>query len=164
MTDRDELRRLGIPDDLVVTVNGKPLGEKPDVIVTWGNPIRIIVPGPTPGKPRMTQRDKWAKRAPVLRYRSWCDRVRAALDGRVIDENLVAELNWTAYFEPPSSWSKRRRVAAMGTRHRSKPDVDNVCKAILDCLWSDDSGIADVVARKRWDWKARLEIEIIIGD
>ena len=27
MSDRDELRRLGIPDDLIVTVNGKPLGD-----------------------------------------------------------------------------------------------------------------------------------------
>ena len=30
-------------------------------------------------KPRMTQRDKWAKRPCVLRYRMWADMVRATV-------------------------------------------------------------------------------------
>lgn len=33
-----------------------------------------IVPVP---KPRMTQRDKWQKRPAVMRYRAFCDEVRA---------------------------------------------------------------------------------------
>lgn len=38
--------------------------------------LLFIVPGPTPGKPRMTKRDTWKKRPPVLRYRMWADLAR----------------------------------------------------------------------------------------
>jgi len=94
--------------------------------------IRIVIPGPPPGKPRMTQRDKWAKRPEVVRYRDWCDLVRATAGKDVPDASLVRELNWTAYFEPPQSWSMKTRAAVIGTCHRQKPDRDNIDKAILD--------------------------------
>jgi Holliday junction resolvase RusA-like endonuclease len=124
--------------------------------------VRLVVPGPAPGKPRMTQRDKWKQRPEVVRYRAWCDMVRAAVGDCLPIASRVAEVNWTAYFEPPQSWSKKSRVAAIGRRHRSKPDRDNIDKAVLDCLFSRDEAIADGTLRKRWDWKARLEIEIIL--
>jgi len=111
----------------------------------------------------MTQRDKWAKRPEVVRYRDWCDLVRATAGKDVPDASLVRELNWTAYFEPPQSWSMKTRAAVIGTCHRQKPDRDNIDKAILDCLWPEgDSAIAAGTIRKVWDWNARLEIEIIV--
>lgn len=147
------------------TCNGKPLAEVElgDAVLVdrHVNHLLIVVPGPTPGKPRMTQRDKWKKRPCVVRYREWCDRVRAAVGDAVPAAEDVACLSCTAYFEPPKSWPKRRRVAAMGTPHQSKPDIDNLCKTVLDCLWPQgDAAIASIVARKRWDWKARLEVGI----
>ena len=167
MNPRDELRRLGIPADMIdtATVNGQPIGQpqygRVCVDVCEHGVVRIVIPGPAIGKPRMTQRDKWKKRPCVMRYRDWCDRVRAGVGNTLPAVEDVAELNWTAYFQPPKSWSKTRRLEAMGQRHRSKPDRDNIDKAILDCLFVRDEYIADGRTRKRWDWRARLEVEIV---
>ncbi|NQT40251.1 MAG: RusA family crossover junction endodeoxyribonuclease [Planctomycetes bacterium] len=166
------LRAMGIPDDLIATatVKGKPLSEidKPKVsrdrmTVLPNGGLEFIVFGAPIGKPRMTQRDKWKKRKCVLQYREWCDRVRRLVDGHVPSPELVEDLNWTAYFEPPISWPKKRRVAAMGQRHRKVPDRDNIDKAVLDCLFKNDSAIATGRIEKWWDWRARLEVQIILG-
>ena len=112
-------------------------------------------------KPRMTQRDKWKQRECVMRYREWCDRVRAVVGDHLPLAVDIAELNWVAYFKPAASWSKKRQRAAIGQIHRQTPDRDNIDKAVLDCLFKDDSGIGVGKIEKRWDWNARLEVEII---
>jgi len=166
-----QARSSGFTDAQIarMSVGGKPLAEAADlrgtaatIVVSPNGTVRITVPGPPMGKPRMTQRDKWAKRPVVLRYRAWCDRVRAAVGDCLPDAALVAEVNWTAYFEPPKSWSKKRRASAIGTIHRSVPDRDNLDKAILDCLWRHDSAIGCGTLRKLWDWSGRLEIEVVL--
>jgi Holliday junction resolvase RusA-like endonuclease len=170
MTLTDDLRRLGFRPEHIATatVNGKPLSEvepkkrsevRPQA--TWdGNTLRIVVPGVPVGKTRMTRPDKWKKRPNVTRYRDWCDTVRGVV-GKVPDPREVVALNWTAYFEPPASWSKKRRAAAIGELHRNKPDRDNIDKAVLDCLFAQDSAIAHGTLNKLWDWNARLEVEIV---
>ena len=113
------------------------------------------------GKPRMTQRDKWKQRTVVLAYRAWCDRLRSVIGTILPDASAVASLSWQAYFVPPESWSKKRRLAAIGTLHRQKPDRDNIDKAILDCLYPKvDSEIAAGTIEKRWCHNSRLEITI----
>jgi Holliday junction resolvase RusA-like endonuclease len=125
-------------------------------------PDRIVgsIPGKPIGKPRMTRRDKWLKRPCVLAYREWADKAREVM-GELPPATAVDEIRVTAYFQPPESWSKKKRIAAIGTKHRVKPDADNVLKC-LDALFKQDSGIADAVVRKRWDWVSRLEIEILL--
>lgn len=149
--------------------NGKPIAEcEPNQMRTvvlsgrFDEPgrIQLVIPGPAPGKPRMTNRDRWAKRPAVVRYRDWCDLVRS-IAGDVPAAEKVTCVDITAHFEPPKSWSKRKRCAHIGAMHRTKPDCDNITKAVLDCLWQDDSRIAWTITRKRWDWNARLEIEIV---
>lgn len=119
---------------------------------------QIAVYGTPMAKPRMTQRDKWKKRPCVVRYRDWCDRVRALGDMPSADE--VVYLSWVAYFEPPKSWSKKKKAAAIGQLHRQRPDRDNIDKAVLDCLYKEDSAIAAGTIRKIWDTTARIEIFI----
>lgn len=123
--------------------------------------IRIILPGTPIGKPRMTLRDKWAKRPAVVKYRDWCDRLRA-LAGTIPPAGLIYELNWVAVFEPPKSWAKKERCSALGTLHRMKPDRDNIDKAVLDCLWESDSAIAQGRIAKVWGFEPRLELEMIL--
>lgn len=121
--------------------------------------IEFTVPGVPMGKPRMTQRDKWKKRPCVMRYRAWADKVRA-IAGKMPKPNIVASLDWVAYFEPPKSWSAEKRAAAMGELHRSKPDRDNIDKALLDALFVNDSAIALGTVEKRWGFPTRLEVAI----
>ena len=165
-----QLRNAGIrPESLPAgaKIDGKAIGATPAenvrVEVCPNGTVRIVIPGPAPGKPRMVRSDKWRKRPATSRYWAWANRIKADVGNSIPAAELVTELRITAFYEPPGSWSKKRRVAAIGTRHRSKPDGSNILKGVEDCLWPDnDSAIADIVARKRWDWVARLEVEIII--
>jgi hypothetical protein len=131
----------------------------------------------------MTQKDKWDKRACVIKYREWCDGVRHILFEQQIvlpDPYDVEDLSWTAYLLPPVSrhtgyrfskktgkqvrtykkMTKDERDALIGELHRVKPDRDNIDKAVLDCLFKEDSGIAQGTLRKEYSWEPRLEIVI----
>jgi len=101
------------------------------------------------GKPRMTQRDRWAKRPCVMRYRAFADQMRA--ETASLDLRDVEKLSWLAVFALPKSWSKKKKEAMGGKPHRQRPDRDNIDKAILDSLFKDDSGIASGHIEKIWD-------------
>lgn len=110
--------------------------------------VIFTIPGPPCPKPRMTQRDKWARRPAVLRYRAWADLARASapkdLPARPTDVALT-------YFLPmPASWGARKRREHAGQPHAGKPDLDNLIKS-LDALWADDSSISSLSASKRWE-------------
>jgi Holliday junction resolvase RusA-like endonuclease len=121
--------------------------------------IKIVVPGTPMGKPRMTRSDKWKKRDCVVRSRAYADLIRS-VSGPLPGPEQIADLSWTAYFRPAESWSQKKKESAIGTRHRQKPDRDNIDKQVLDSLFEDDSAVADGTLRKRWDWTPRLEITI----
>ncbi len=83
--------------------------------------IYEIAPCP---KPRMTQRDRWAKRPAVMRYRAFCDDVRAA--GVML---YPCGLHITFIVPMPKSWSERKKCEMDGQPHQQRPDVDNYGKA-----------------------------------
>lgn len=71
----------------------------------------------------------------------------------------------TAVFEPPQSWSKRRRAEALASGyHTQKPDRDNIEKACLDALkriaWADDSQVADGSCEKLWGERAETRVTV----
>jgi len=126
----------------------------------------VIFPVVPMGKPRMTQRDRWAKRPPVLRYRAFKDELRIHVNRMphlkaTLAGGDVVRVSWVAYFPMPKSWTKRERAAKAGQPHRSKPDRDNVDKAILDALFEEDSGIASGHLDKRWDDGRGPRLEIV---
>jgi len=75
------------------------------------------------------------------------------------------ELRVFAVRSIPASWSqKKQRQAAAGELFpTTKPDLDNVVKAIKDgcnkVVWKDDSQVIDIVAKKRYG-EPRVEIEV----
>jgi Holliday junction resolvase RusA-like endonuclease len=125
-----------------------------------GKVIRFTVPGPPTGKPRMTRGDRWKKRPCVLRYWAWADLARmcAKAAGCPTDSKQIASLSWVAYFAPPESKQDR-----LGKLHQQKPDRDNVDKALLDALFTDDSGIAKGTLEKRWAKVSRLEVTVEVS-
>lgn len=64
----------------------------------------------------------------------------------------------------PASWSgKKQRMALAGEIHpTSKPDIDNVVKAIFDgcngVVWKDDVQVIDVAVRKRYTAAPRVQV------
>lgn len=127
------------------------------------NVFVIGIDGPAPGKPRMTQRDKWKQRPCVMAYRAWADRLRAAATGdlpKAEDVELVVIL---ARYVPPASWSLKKQAAHIGEMMRSKPDGDNVAKSVFDALWSDDQKLGDFGVQRRWAWEADIRIEVFVN-
>lgn len=103
----------------------------------------------------MTQRDKWAKRPAVIRYREFCDQVRAA--GIELPE---AGAHITFYMPMPASWSLKKRWEMQGKPHKQKPDVDNLGKALMDACLDDDSGVWDVRTTKLWAVNGAIQVKI----
>lgn len=72
-------------------------------------------------------------------------------------------LNLVFHMPIPKSWSQKKRAQAIGgeIRHTSKPDLDNLIKAIKDGLngivWVDDAQVVRVVAEKKYSETPRVE-------
>lgn len=111
----------------------------------------VTIPVVPLGKPRMTRRDKWAKRPCVMRYREYADALRAAFKTESKMSDAPLRLDWQAYFPMPESWSKSKKEQMRGAPHRQKPDRDNTDKGILDSLFAEDSTIAHGTLEKYWD-------------
>ena len=125
--------------------------------------ITFIVPGPCPGKVRMSQRDRWCKRDVVVRYRAWQDLARAfaAKAGGVPPAEKVDMLMVSAYYMPPESWSQKKQAEAIGQTKRTRPDGDNCAGSLQDALWPDnDAALGDLIVRRRWARESYTEVEI----
>lgn len=159
---RAEERReqdCGLPLGLTLSPSEKDDPGSPPALFTW----KLRLPFCAIGKPRMTRRDKWAKRPAVMAYRDWADSVREHLkDNPLPPADKILSLDWIATFPPPESWSKKKKQACIGTPHRTKPDRDNCDKAILDILYPGcDQQIPKGTISKVWGLEPSLEIVIL---
>lgn len=65
------------------------------------------------------------------------------------------------YFEMPPSWSKKKKNRMAFSPHVNKPDADNICKAIFDAMFEDDSIVYDYRVSKFWSpVKGFIEIQV----
>lgn len=75
-------------------------------------------------------------------------------------------VDMTIEFSPPSSWSAKRKQAAIAGEipHLSRPDLDNVTKAVLDGIVGvaieDDRQVVELLARKRYAEADRVVVVI----
>ncbi len=101
-----------------------------------------------PGKPFGKQRPKFA------RGRTYTPQATVDAEARVRSIAIQAgvkpidgpiKLSCKFVYEPPKSWSKKKRLEAMGTWKTSKPDRDNLEKLVADALngiaYADDSQV-----------------------
>ena len=109
--------------------------------------------------PRMTQRDKWEKRKCVLKYHAYRDELR--LRARIAKFELSDRFSVDFYIEMPKSWSKVKRGLKVNTPHdvKTRLDLDNLLKGLMDSLLEDDGSVHEIHARKWWaeDGAIRLE-------
>jgi Holliday junction resolvase RusA-like endonuclease len=100
------------------------------------------------GKPRMTQRDRWCKRTATSSYWAFKDQLvlLAKSKGFVLGDRYGVAF----YLPMPASWSKKKREEMWGRPHQQKPDLDNLCKSIQDCLKVNDAVIYEIEASKCW--------------
>lgn len=120
------------------------------------------------GKPRMSQSDKWKtdpnhpdpkrrQRKVVTKYIDFKRSIQMQLNGFEIPVINV----WVIFHLPmPKSWTDKKKVAYRNEIHQQKPDKDNLEKALLDALMSEDKEIADSRITKLWCDRGRERIEI----
>lgn len=71
-----------------------------------------------------------------------------------------------AFYAIPNSWSKKRKAEANDgvERPKTKPDLDNCCKIILDALngiaFYDDKQVVELYASKHYADIARVEVTL----
>ena len=107
-------------------------------------------------KPRMTQSDKWKQRPAVLTYRAFCDllRLQAQQEGFALGDRVGISFS----VPMPRSWSKKKKLEFNGTPCQAKPDLDNLCKSVLDALMTEDKFVWKLQAEKRWSITGMIEI------
>jgi len=110
------------------------------------------------GAPRMTRADAWRKRAIVLRYFAFRDELnlKANLSGYVLGDML----NIKFYLPFPPSYTKKKKDTLEGMPHQLKPDNDNLVKAFMDGLKSEDCTVWCVFSRKYWSSRPRIVVTI----
>ena len=91
----------------------------------------MIYPITPVAKPRMTQSDKWKKRASVLKYRAFCDECRYRMGALDLNHKSIVFI-----MPMPKSWSNKRKASMIGAPHQQRPDLSNLLKALEDALYS----------------------------
>ena len=131
---------------------------------TW----TFVVPGQPVGGVRQTRRDKFNPSEAVKRYRAWRDLARAHA-GPVPPPETVIDVSWVAYLRPPKTrkvggktkhFNEAERLKLVGVRAWTKPDRDNIDKALLDALWPEDSDITSGRIHKEFSFVPRLVVQI----
>jgi len=133
----------------------------------YTDPLIITVPGPAQawqraGRSRSGRHYTQDATRKAERGIAWC-----AVQ-QVGQRSLQGYLEVSALieFEPPASWAKAKREAALAGKIRPavKPDIDNLAKCILDALngvlWRDDAQVVDLWMSKRYGPLARTVIKV----
>lgn len=86
---------------------------------------------------------------------------------KIYDNGEALSVSITACFEPVNGVSKKRREQMLQDmiRPTKKPDIDNIVKTVLDALnglaYKDDNQVVQVLATKRYQDKARVDVTIV---
>lgn len=131
---------------------------------------RFTVPGQPQGKgrPRFAVNGGYARAYTPERTASYENLVKLSYQ-REYGQTMTAgalKMAIRAYYTMPSSWSKKRRLAALNREIYPvvKPDMDNIVKVICDALngiaYLDDKQIVSLEMYKRYDVAPRVEVLI----
>jgi Holliday junction resolvase RusA-like endonuclease len=112
-------------------------------------------------KPRMTRADRWKKRPIVNTYWAFKDLLTLQAN-RLGLKTLPGSIKSLIFVIPMSqSWSEKKKIKYDKTPHIQKPDLDNLLKALQDCLCKDDSHIWSIgKMSKVWGRKGQILITI----
>jgi Holliday junction resolvase RusA-like endonuclease len=112
-------------------------------------------------RPRVT---RWSTYFPK-RYTQFKEDMSIALnDVRFIPYERLVYAKFDFFIPMPKSWSKKKRKFKNGRFCDNNADLDNYCKAILDCLngvyYNDDKQVVMMRARKYYSETPRIKCTI----
>jgi Holliday junction resolvase RusA-like endonuclease len=127
--------------------------------------IAFTVPGTPVGKARartVTQNGRthsYTPRGTVLFENAVRLAAKEAMRGREPLKGAV-KMRMTAYFRTPASWSRKKADDAV--YKKSKPDIDNIAKAVGDAVrgicYGDDASVAWLEALKLYGSEERVDV------
>ena len=62
----------------------------------------------------------------------------------------------------PESWSNKKKAALNGHAARSKPDWDNIGKAVCDALFVEDKLLGGGICWKFWCYQGQEQTQITV--
>lgn len=137
---------------LKIVVLGNPVSQLRPILSTQGeNKVTVI-------DPPKTRKFKEKVSTTAKRY--------VGVGWELLDVPLKVRIDF--HREIPKSWSKKKTEQAVNGEilPRTKPDVDNYIKAVLDGLtgvvWKDDNIIIEITGRKHYSKVPRTEVNISI--
>lgn len=137
-----------MPRVLAFVVPGDPVGKGRPRFARVGKAVKAYTPAAT----------KSYETAVALLARTGLGR-RGPLQGP-----LAVRID--AWCPIPSSWSRRKHARALDEQlmPTTKPDIDNVAKAVLDALngtaFADDSQIVDLTCTKRYGAQPHVQVTV----
>lgn len=121
------------------------------------------------GRPRFTRRGTYVQTYTPAKTEAYQNRLKSAFLEQCkgqYDKDYTGAINidiW-AFYEPPKSCSKKKRVELLESAHLKKPDADNIAKCILDALngvaYKDDSQISELMVHKYYDEEDKVIVKI----
>ena len=113
-------------------------------------------------RPRFRNAGRFVQTYMPTSYTKHKDYIQEQMPKLLTDKNLKVSLYF--YFEPPKSWSKKRKLIAIGTYKRTKPDVDNLIKTVLDAannhVWQDDNQVVHIDSYKMYAEESKIVMVI----
>ena len=127
----------------------------------YGNPV-------AKGRPRFTRQGSFVKSYTPEKTVNYENLVKISFDMYEEKEKLEGELavSLMVYCSIPKSTSKKKKALMLkgDIRPTTKPDLDNIAKAILDSLngraFDDDKQVVSLIVQKYYSDTPRVEIEI----
>lgn len=76
------------------------------------------------------------------------------------EDGIVLGLKVVCVYAMPKSWSNKKRAEMLGRLKVSKPDLDNVLKAIKDAMFKKDEVVAAIETVKYWGLDNEVEVTV----
>lgn len=126
--------------------------------------MRVLIEIEPKGAVRMTQAGKWTSKT-AQRYLAYKKLIGLELN-KICKTPTKQPVSIKILFVMPipPSWSKKKRMDAIGSYHTSKPDIDNLIKGLFDAankiLWQDDNQVVRCNTTKIYGEKPCIEFEV----
>jgi Holliday junction resolvase RusA-like endonuclease len=149
------------------TNNGETLNLSEDVFsVDLKRKCHIIDVIPV-GAVRMTKSDRWKtnpnhldpkkrQRPAVTRYFSFKNSV--VRECNKVGYEMKNYIDAVFFLPMPDSWSEKKKQNFNGKPHKSRPDIDNIVKGLMDALKKEDGDIWSIKVEKRYAYKGSILI------
>lgn len=113
-------------------------------------------------RPRFRNTGRFVQTYMPASYTKHKDFIREQMPKALLDGKLKVTLSF--YFKVPKSWSNRKKLLAIGQYKRTKPDIDNLIKTVLDAandhLWKDDNQIVEIHSFKQYAEEPKIILEV----